>query len=80
MVKPKLAKGIRMLIDFFRRNPAIPLIFGFQVLLIFCVALLLVGIKPLAQDLAVYAFVLLTIGVLLQWFLLLRHPRKTGSQ
>ena len=48
---------------YFRRNPGAPFVVGFQVLLLVCAGLLVLGNSSLANEVAVYAYYLLVAGV-----------------
>ncbi|MEM2608801.1 MAG: hypothetical protein QXT87_06130 [Thermoproteota archaeon] len=60
-------------------NPGAPFILGFQFLLILCVALLIKGAEAIANELAVYAYYALLIGVLLQIVSYIKERRRKGS-
>ena len=51
---------------FFRENPSALFIVGFEVLLVTCAVLLVVGLASLAEGLAVVAYFLLVTGVIVQ--------------
>ncbi|MEM1554493.1 MAG: hypothetical protein QXJ72_06405 [Thermoproteota archaeon] len=59
-------------------NSGIPFILGFQILLILCATLFLRGAETTANELAVYAYYMLVIGVLLQLVSYIRERRKTS--
>ena len=60
---------------YFHRNPGTILIAAFQILLIVLAALLLTGLTDLASKVAVYAFDLLIVGVLIQVIIVIRSKR-----
>ena len=51
---------------YFRKNPGAAFILGFQVLLLGAVIELFLGSRTLSNDLGVYAFASLIIGIMLQ--------------
>lgn len=59
-------------------NPGAPFILGFQFLLIVYALLLVKGAKVMANNLAVYAYYALVVGVLLQIFSYAREERKAS--
>jgi len=61
---------------YFRENLGIPFIVGFQILLIACGILLSQNNSALATEVAVYAYYLLTAGVVLQLVSFLRLKKK----
>jgi len=58
---------------YFKNNPGAPFIIGFQLLLLVCVGLLIQGNLVIANEVAVYAYFSLVIGVVLQLIAYLRH-------
>jgi uncharacterized membrane protein (UPF0136 family) len=58
---------------YFRRNPEISFIVGFQVLLLVCAGLLISGNSFWAEEVAVVAYFSLVIGVVWQLISFLRH-------
>jgi hypothetical protein len=63
---------------FFRENPGALFIVGFQVLLAACAALLVLGLAASAEGVAVGAYFLLVIGVVLQLIWFVRRDRHIG--
>ena len=57
---------------FFRENPGAVLVLGFQVVLVICAVLLVLGGSFLAESIAVVAYFLLVLGVVLQLVCLVR--------
>lgn len=57
---------------FFRENPGAGFVVGFQILLVTCAVLLVSGLSFLAEGVAVAAYFLLVIGVVLQLVCFLR--------
>jgi hypothetical protein len=57
---------------FFRENPGAVFIVGFQMFLVVCAVLLVVGLAWLAEGLAVVAYFLLVTGVVVQLALFVR--------
>ncbi len=62
---------------YLRENWGAPFIVGFMVLLLVCAGLLVGGNSNGAESLAVYAYYLLVIGVMLQLTSFLRHKSTT---
>lgn len=63
---------------FLRENPGAVFVLGFQVLLVMCAVLLVSGLSFLAEGLAVAAYFLLMIGVVLQLVSFLRDRNGGG--
>lgn len=61
---------------YFRENFGATFVIGFQVLLLVAAGLLAMGDSVLANDVAVYAYYLLVVGVVLQLFSFLKHGRQ----
>jgi len=57
---------------FFRENPGAVLVLGFQVVLVICAVLLVLVGSFLAESIAVVAYFLLVLGVVLQLVCLVR--------
>jgi heme/copper-type cytochrome/quinol oxidase subunit 4 len=57
---------------FFRENPGAVFVLGFQILLATCAVLLVSGLSFLAEGVAVVAYFLLVVGVVLQLVCFLR--------
>lgn len=66
-------KRIRVYVS---ENPGAPFILGFQFLLILCAILLVEGAEAMANELAVYAYYALLIGVLLQIVSYVKERRR----
>jgi len=58
--------------QFLRGNPGAILIVGFQVLLLACAGLLIAGLLGLAEGVAVVAYFLLVVGVVVQLVVFVR--------
>lgn len=69
-----LARFKRFIMD----NPGSGFVLGFQVLLLVCAVFLVVGLGLLAEALAVLAYFLLVVGVILQLWSFVRnsHDRR----
>jgi len=65
-VPPKIKK-------YFKDNPGAPLVIGFQLLLVLCAVLLIQGSSAIANKVAIYAYFLLVVGVVLQFIAYVRH-------
>jgi len=74
---------IRITIDplkikrYFKDNLGAPFVICFQVLLLSCAGLLIQGNSALANELAIYAFYSLVIGVVLQLISYVRYNKET---
>jgi len=64
---------------YFRENLGAPFIISFMALLIICAGLLIQGNSSLANDVAVYAYYLLVIGVVLQLASYLKYGKSEES-
>lgn len=64
----------------FRENWGAPFIIGFMLLLMVAAASLSVGLDPLANGVAVYAYCALAIGVVLQLVRLLKNGKKDSCE
>jgi len=60
---------------YFKDNPGGSFVIGFQLLLGVCAGLLIQGNSVMANEVAVYAYFLLIIGVVLQLIAYLRHGK-----
>ena len=65
---------------YFRKNLGSPFIIGFQLLLLACAGLLIQGNTVMANEVAVYAYFLLVIGVVLQLIAYVRHGNMTEEK
>jgi len=63
-----------------RENLGGPFVIGFQALLLVAAGFLVVGNSGLANDVAVYAYYLLVIGVVLQLFSFLKHGKEAEQE
>ena len=63
----------------FGENLGAPFIIGFQVLLVACACLLVQGNSVLANDVAVSAYYLLVVGVVLQLVCFIKHGKKAAE-
>ena len=61
---------------YLRENPGASFIIGFQILLLVCAGLLIVGNSVWADELAVVAYFSLVIGVVLQLISFLKHGKQ----
>ena len=61
---------------YLRDNPGAAFIIGFQILLVVCAGLLIVGTPVWADGVAVVAYFSLVIGVVLQLVSFLRHGER----
>lgn len=68
-VKHLLIKVLRYL----KENPGTPFIVAFQVMLIICAVLLAYDQEAMANNIAIYAFYSLVVGVILQFIAFLKY-------
>ena len=68
-------RTLRLSLNYLRENWGAPFVVGFQVLLLSCAGLLIQGNSGLADEVAVYAYYLLVVGVVLQLVSYLRYGR-----
>lgn len=64
---------------FFRQNPGLGFVVAFQVLLVAAAVSLVSRATQLANDMAVYAFYALVIGIAIQVAKVIREERRHGS-
>ena len=64
---------------FLRENPGARFVVGFQVLLVSCAVLLAAGWNLVAEGVAVVAYFMLAVGVLVQLVWYVRHRDKNGE-
>jgi len=69
----KVTINITKIVRYLRQNLGIPFIIVFQMLLLFCAFLLVRGYPNLANDVAIYAYYSLVIGVILQLVSFIQH-------
>ena len=69
----KITINITRIMTYFRQNMGAPFVIVFQVLLLSCAALLVGGYSNLANEVAIYAYYSLVVGVVLQLVSFLRH-------
>ena len=69
----KVTINITKIVRYLRQNLGAPFIIVFQMLLLFCAFLLIRGYPNLANEVAIYAYYSLVIGVVLQLASFLRH-------
>ena len=63
-----------------RENWGAPFISGFMVLLIATAALMVTSSESLANELAIYAYFALVVGVVLQLVCFLKYNKKSGEK
>jgi len=64
---------IKRLVEYLRNNWGAPFIAAFIILLMIAAGCLIYDLGPIADDLAVYAYYTLVVGVLLQFVSYLRY-------
>ena len=69
----KITINITQIMTYFRRNMGVLFVIIFQILLLSCAALLIWGYSNLANEVAIYAYYSLVVGVVLQLVSFLRH-------
>jgi len=69
----KITVNITRMVRYFRQNLGAPFVIVFQLLLLACAALLIRGYSNVADEVAIYAYYSLVIGVVLQLVSFLRH-------
>ena len=69
----KITINITRIVRYLRQNFGAPFVIVFQLLLLVCAALLIRGYSTLADEVAIYAYYSLVIGVVLQLVSFLRH-------
>jgi len=69
-------RTLRADLNHFRKNWGALFITGFQVLLLACAGLLIQGNSALANEVAVYAYYLLVVGVILQLVSYLKYGKS----
>jgi len=65
---------------YFKDNLGAPFVIGFQLLLLVCAGLLIQGNSVIANEVAVYTYFLLVIGVVLQLIAYVRHGNMTEEK
>ena len=71
---------IRIPIGYFKENWGAPFIIAFMILLIIAAGYLSAGNESFANELAIYAYYSLVVGVLLQLASFIRHSRRKSLQ
>jgi len=79
MPKDFAGKVLAKMKGYFRENWGAPFIVGFMVLLIVAAGSLLVGLDFLANEVAVYAYYALVVGVVLQLVCFLKYGERGGN-
>ena len=72
----KWRKHKSRIVGYLKKNPGALLIISFQIMLVTCAILIASGNETAANELAIYAFYALVIGVILQFVASLRHDRE----
>ena len=63
-----------------KANWGAPFVFGFMLLLIVAAVSLSIGLGDLANEVAVYAYYALVVGVILQLFCFMKHNKIYGEK
>lgn len=66
--------------EYFKDNPGAPFVIGFQLLLVVCAGLLIQGSLAMANEAATYAYLLLVVGVVLQFIAYVRHRNEAEEK
>jgi len=64
---------------YFRENWGAPFITGFMIILLVAVVSVATGSESLANELAIYAYYALVVGVVLQLVCFLKHNKRNGQ-
>lgn len=72
--------NLKVLINYLRENWGAPFILAFMAMLAACAGLLAFGNESLANEIAVYAYYSLVIGVVLQLAAFIREERDKKSE
>jgi hypothetical protein len=72
-IPPKVKK-------YFRDNLGAPFIIGFQLLLLVCASLLIQGSTSAANEIAIVAYSMLVVGVILQFIMYIKHRDEEGRE
>lgn len=75
----KIRVPVHRLKRYFRENLGAPFIIAFQVLLLGCAGLLVQGNSALANEVAIYAYYSLVIGVVLQLICFMKRGEKDAE-
>lgn len=70
---------MRKIRKYLTKNPGAVFIAGFQTLLLLCAAFLIQGNSGLANDVALYAYCLLIVGVILQTISFIKDKGTKGE-
>lgn len=65
---------------YLRENPGAPFIVAFQMLLLVCAGLLISGSSGIANEVAVWAYYSLVVGLVLQLVSFVRHNRGNDNK
>lgn len=76
MVKTRVKLQIYKLKGYCKENLGAPFILGFQILLVICAYLLVLEASMVANEVAIYAYYLLIVGVILQLFSFIRSKKE----
>ena len=72
----KWRKHKSRIVSYLKKNPGALFIISFQIMLVTCAILMASGNETAANELAIYAFYALVIGVILQFAAFLKHDRE----
>jgi heme/copper-type cytochrome/quinol oxidase subunit 4 len=64
---------------YIKENWGAPFVVGFMALLVFAAVSLVMGLAVLADEVAVYAYYALVVGVVLQFVCFLKYGRRNGE-
>ncbi len=66
--------------EYIKDNPGAPFVIGFQLLLVVCAGLLIQGSSAIASEVATYAYLLLVVGVVLQFIAYVRYRNDSEEK
>jgi heme/copper-type cytochrome/quinol oxidase subunit 4 len=64
---------------YFRENWGAPFITGFMIILLVAASSMAMGLESLANELAIYAYYALVVGVVLQLVCFLKYNKRNGQ-
>jgi len=80
MLKDSAKKILVRLRGYLRENWGAPFILGFMLLLMVAAGSLATGLELLANEVAIYAFYALVVGVVLQLVCFLKYGERSGNR
>lgn len=80
MPKDSVKEILAKIRGYFRENWGAPFIIGFMLLLTVAAASLSIGLDFLANEVAIYAYYALVVGVVLQLVCFLKYGERSGNK